>query len=1070
MKIRIHLLQALIVALLAHTCLTAAGGQPLPFSTTFNTPEELSAWQIADIDGDGLTWQTGKPDYGQDMAKSTAAYSAFGDTDNRLISPALSLPAGKDLSLKFKFFTSYYITELLDIYISPSPLTSADTADATLVASLSLRDYYGKNQALLIPALEAEGDYYLTFRHHASEANNFGFVLYLTDLNVDVMKDGNMEGTVNGTSGPLAGANVSIAGTVTKSCTTDNEGHFSFEGIPSGSYDVEFSAFGYSTTKRIFDVEADRTTDASVTLYEMGKAKVSGAVTDSEGTPLEGAQVTLEGYTTYRTSTDAQGKYELSGVYLYDYYGGSKYNISIQRNNFKPAAAKQISLYYDYNAGTTRLDYDNLPPYTVTCQPDGDRTLVSWQRPVTTTWLKYDNNNPSSPLGYDQGLYENILGTIYREAMAVSDFEWFTLDTNGGVDKITIYLISLDSEGNPTGEIVFQAKDIPNTPGQWNRHHLDTPVECANGFLMAMSGRGNICLAKDDSQDVVPRTQLYSNTYNSPDAYRYFEEVGWTGALCLRAGGEKLQPEMALKLKYDLFRLEKADADNPANWTELAKNTTETSFTDNNFTSLPRGSYQYAVKAVYDISGETSPSTLSSVLHHLQHTALAVNVTTNADPADAEGATATLSRQGMTPLSATVIDGKVAFADLWKDHAYTLTIAQPGFELYKTDLDLDALDAFDAFEVSASLAQILAPVNNIDVEGLDTDTPSLLFDMFPDIYESFEGDDFADFEINPAGKLGWQYYDGDWMPTYQFNVSTFPGIGSRMAAVILDSSKTEPELSRSVANTGTRALGFFCPATTIDEGGNEVSHKADDWLISPLLSYHRDFTVTFAAKTWESQDGRVENVRLGYSTTGSDPADFEFLGPKNGHDVPLDYTEYTYTVPRDAKYVAIQSRSDDVFLLCIDDIRFESGCTQSGEEPSAGHFSGYEVSIDGAEPTATSTNRFPLVGLEKGLHTAEVTKVYRSGKSRPLSLEFTIERSGVSEVNHASAFAIVFNGSLVATTTESRTIEIFTPEGRLAAKADNTDKLSVAALSTGIYIVRATNGEGNTATTRIVVR
>lgn len=1056
---------ALAAALLSASGLYAYSAESLPYTCGFETQEALATWQAIDVDGDGLNWTLDQPDYGPDMACSTAAYLNFGTTDNRLISPAISLPAGQDLSIKFKYYTAYYVTEILDVYISPAPLTGEPTDNDTLVTTLELRDYYGKDQQIIVPALETAGDYYITLRHRASEENSYGFVLYICDFTIGQMSDGNLSGVVSGVAGPLAGADVSIKGAVQKSTVTDAEGRYTFEAIPSGSYSVDFSAFGYSSTTKTFDVTADQTADGSVTLYEMSKAKVSGVVTDKDGTPLEGASVMLEGYTTFRTMSGSDGKYQIDGVYLYDYYAGSPYTLTINRNNFVQPEPKRISMYSDYDAGTSRLDYDILPPHSVGCEMQGDSPVVTWERPVTTTRLKFDNGTPETPLGYDQGLYQNILGTIYREPMNVSDLEWYTFDNYGDNRQVTLYLISLDDLGEPTGEIIYSAKDIPNTPDTWSSWHIENPVECPNGFLLAISGVGNVCIAKDNSTTLTPRTQLYSNTYVTPDAYRYFEDVNWTGALCLRAAGEKIQPEIPLKIKYDVYRV---DADDTSVRTALLTGTTEKTVTDSDFKNLPRGSYKYAVEVAYDIDSRVSGPAFSDAMHRLQHTNLTVNVTADSDPADAEGAKVTLSREGQEPLSATVTDGKVSFKEIWKDKNYTLAVSRKGFNNYSSPLDLDDLEQYD---VDAQLNQILAPVANIDIEKSDDgNTSALLYDQFADINESFEGDDFQDFEINPSGELGWQYIDGDDMPTYGFNVSTFPGSGSCMAAIILDSSKTEPELTRDVAHTGKRALGFFCPKMTIGESGIEIIHPSDDWLISPKLSYHRDFTLSFFAKTWEAQESRLENIRVGYSTTGCEPEDFTFLDSEYGVDVPLEYTEFTYSIPKEAAYVAVNSRSDDVFLLCMDDIRLTTGALHSGEAPSQGHFRHYEISIDGEAQAQTSDTKYPLPSLEEGAHTAEVTKVYNGGKSRPMSIEFTVGQAGIAYTMADGQFGILYNGSTVRTSAQASSISIFTPDGKLAADAADTDRIDVRSLANGIYIVRAVSPDGQQATSRIMVR
>lgn len=291
-----------------------------------------------------------------------------------------------------------------------------------------------------------------------------------------------------------------------------------------------------------------------------------------------------------------------------------------------------------------------------------------------------------------------------------------------------------------------------------------------------------------------------------------------------------------------------------------------------------------------------------------------------------------------------------------------------------------------------------------------------------------------------------------------------------MAAIILDSSKTDPVLTRNVANTGTRALGFFCPRMTVTEEDGEIGRQSDDWLITPELSFHRNFTFSFYAMTWERQELRYENIRVGYSTTGSEPEDFTFLDSEEGVNVPLSYTQYTYQIPKEAKYVALNSRSDDVFLLCVDDIKLTTGCKHSGEAPSAGHFLHYEVSVNGATPITTKDNSVDLdaYDLKSENNTVEVVKVYNSGKSRPMTLEFN--HSAISGLSSDNDFEISYNHKRIMTNANCSTIELFSLDGICVAQAEGVSSLSVENLTNGVYIVRATSVDGKTKTARIAVR
>lgn len=59
--------------------------------------------------------------------------------------------------------------------------------------------------------------------------------------------------------------------------------------------------------------------------------------------------------------------------------------------------------------------------------------------------------------------------------------------------------------------------------------------------------------------------------------------------------------------------------------------------------------------------------------------------------------------------------------------------------------------------------------------------------------------------------------------------------------------------------------------------------------------------------------------------------------------VMTEVTEYSYSIPKEAKHVVLNSSSNDGFILLVDNISIGTGITHSGEQPSAGKVNGYNV-------------------------------------------------------------------------------------------------------------------------------
>jgi Carboxypeptidase regulatory-like domain/Calcineurin-like phosphoesterase len=117
--------------------------------------------------------------------------------------------------------------------------------------------------------------------------------------------------TDNSTGNPLSGATVSYSGAST---TTDSSGSYSLPTAPVGNYALKASAAGYVSQSVIVKVGPGQAVTQSFALVPAtsGTGSINGSVTDAvTGSPLTNASITYSGGS---TTTDANGKYSLSGV------------------------------------------------------------------------------------------------------------------------------------------------------------------------------------------------------------------------------------------------------------------------------------------------------------------------------------------------------------------------------------------------------------------------------------------------------------------------------------------------------------------------------------------------------------------------------------------------------------------------------------------------------------------------------------------------------------------------------------------------------------------------------------
>lgn len=204
---------------------------------------------------------------------------------------------------------------------------------------------------------------------------------------------------------------------------------------------------------------------------------------------------------------------------------------------------------------------------------------------------------------------------------------------------------------------------------------------------------------------------------------------------------------------------------------------------------------------------------------------------------------------------------------------------------------------------------------NLRLTGVNEHTVSLAWtspEPVDGFLEDFEGHN--DFAINSSGNIGWTYIDADNKPTYTWQACTFPTQGQKMAYVVMNPWQTVPAVNDNPnykPHSGQKMLVDFCA----------VDAQNNDYIISPRLNFDADFQISFWARSYKTGENyNAERIRVGYSTTGTQPSDFTFVNESPYVELPDEWTLVAYDIPKDARYVTINCVSDDAFMLLIDDI------------------------------------------------------------------------------------------------------------------------------------------------------
>lgn len=314
----------------------------------------------------------------------------------------------------------------------------------------------------------------------------------------------------------------------------------------------------------------------------------------------------------------------------------------------------------------------------------------------------------------------------------------------------------------------------------------------------------------------------------------------------------------------------------------------------------------------------------------------------------------------------------------------------------------------------------------------------------------------ATWQNAPAGV----YRYADASRTFAEADFAFPGRTQPCSFMVFNPSMTTP----SMADQRSASIPYEGDAELASFAGYSGS---DDWFISPRLTYHNDFTLKFMARGYSRTYGEL--IRVGYSTTDTDPMSFTWIADRV--DVPMQvWTEFEYTVPAAARYVAINCISPDGFTLFIDNVEISSGNGFEMNTAVSGPEVIYAVSLDGEELARTTDCSFMLSNVAKGAHTAEVKAVYASGESVPATVRFGetgLNGLNGSEIsvwpNPAPGYTIVRGDFSRAT--------IHDLSGRSLKTFDGTEKrLDLSGFAHGIYLLVIETEDNRTTTIKLAVR
>lgn len=902
---------------------------------------------------------------------------------------------------------------------------------------------------------------------------------FMADIMFSANQDGAaLRGKIESEGVELEGVTIEIPELSIK-CTSDENGNYELPFVLVGNHTIKVSKLGYYVATRPMNVVNDVDMTENFDLVKIPTYNVNAKVTDLDGNVINNASVKLNGYTQYTATTNENGEFTINGVYAMD-----SYLLTIEHSMFITYENEITVTNINLSLGNIKL-YDklNMPMIVNANQNDVGNIDVSWSEPKESIVFRYDSGVIYTEGGFNSNLPNSAMGSVFKKSATLNSVSWYQGNPNNRSKQYNIYVFEIGSTGWPTTKLLYSCKDIPAKANSWNTHRLTNLVEAPNGFMIAVgSNEGNIGIGLDSGMDqgylFAEGVQYMTNNFVE-NGFFLLEHSAINYNLMIRATGFDIENSQSLvkatisdnrkassepivtsnvtpelvadpysqvnmsdskaMLGYEVWRLLENNESDESKWTLLTNEVINTrEFTDNDFTSLGQGVYKYAVKAVYSGSNKSMAS-ISNPVSKQMLTNVTVKVDVNAAEITPVGAYVKLINTNNNPdyvYSGIVNESKEAeFKDVWKG-------------IYKIEIQLDGCDQFEKNNVDLSTEQqyvvgpytlkekLVKPYNLTISDGQVPTTKILRWNDDVTIFDNFESHD--DFKINSPGKYKWTYINEIVTDTYGFENCEWPNMGLSHAYIVFNPSRTNPPLEYTsiMPYSGDKFLGSFSIPTT-----------ANNFIISPELFFQEDFTIEFMAKSLTIQYGN-ERMRVGYSLTDNTKDSFTWLTTGNYVAVPDKWTKYSFTVPKNAKYVTVNCVSNDALLFMVDDLFV-------GIKKNSKSLTRYEVYLDGEYVEQTVNKEFEFRNLSNGKHIAGVKAIYTTGESEMSTIEFALP-VGVDDVT-AKNIRLYPNpaSNKMFVDGDYSSLKIFDMLGKMVLSVDGGQKeIDISPLKQGTYIVR----------------
>lgn len=424
-----------------------------------------------------------------------------------------------------------------------------------------------------------------------------------------------LSGELKDEKGYLFNVDIHFKDNPTWHVNTGEDSRYFFDFIPEGNHTVVAEKHGYIAAEEQVAIVKNQAAILNFTLTPLTTVTVSGKITGISSDAK--VKIGLSGYDTYIAQIQPDGTFSIPGV-----YENHDYILRVSAVGYRMHEQTVAIKKDDIDLGNIVLELAPIQEQEVIAIKDysGKSVDLSWSLKEEVEF-RFDNGNlnPERNFGYSlNSTHRSIIGTVYKTPAEITEISWFLTEKGGPHATVHLYIMGIDDGANPTSQVLWHKKDVPNTDMQWNTFALPEAVYAPSGFFIGISYDGYLGLAMDVGNDT-DWPYVEGRNFSNIDFifYRYdmvyaIENYGFN--FLLRAKGLVREGEGKTATKsasqsisgYNIYR--GVSTSSFGDYTKLTASPVKgIQYTDDTFGDVALGNYKYAVVTVGEDGSESAP-------------------------------------------------------------------------------------------------------------------------------------------------------------------------------------------------------------------------------------------------------------------------------------------------------------------------------------------------------------------------------------------------------------------------------------------------------------------------------